>query len=131
MKTWHLGALFACIVILAVGSVAALMLYMDERENKKQRVIAAQLLTSQLAACHRGNALRAATSTLGEILSEFTVLAAAARSKSAALAKTPEEAVVNATAAASYRALNKRISLIPQVNCDLVIIRDPATTARR
>lgn len=122
MKPWHLGAIFACIVILAVGSVAGIVLYVTDREDDRQAGLAAELILQQMSACERGNVLRLRASIAIEVLEEFTRAAAETRR---AAANDPDatraDSNRDAGAAARYEALGKQLVTIPQVDCSKII----------
>lgn len=78
---------------------------------------------SGIAACGRGNVLRARINAQDEIQVEFLRTALVARLSAVAAATNDKERALNAKAASRYRVLLANVKKIPQVDCETVYTR--------
>jgi hypothetical protein len=122
VKSWQFGAIVACAVLLASGSVAAVVLFVVDRADDQQAAADAKLLHEQIEACERGNVLRLRMSTAIVVLREFTEAAAKTRLEASKDANaTRSESIRDAQAASRYTTLGGLLEDVKQVPCAQVI----------
>jgi len=125
VKAWHLGVLFVCVIVLAVGTTAGVVLYVTDRADDRLAAELAANRVTQIAACERGNAIRRRITTVSLGLKEFAAAAADTREASAKGSTDPAVVKRDTEAAVRYRAIADAQSAFPETPCLAVVVVQP------
>lgn len=114
MKAWHMGVVVFCFVVLAVGSVAGLLLYVEEKNDRELR-------DATLAVCARANVLADKLKLTQEVSTNNWRKAAETRSESARQSDDIEVAILNSETAQYYLDQVARLTPVEEIDCLKVI----------